>query len=227
MDSYAAIEKKTGFRVPDLYRRMQADGVCSYGTSREEWRATWRTRSLLNPPALLAGPELDFKWMALDEMATWNAPSYWSPKNMFVPFGSTSAGDKYCWYPQWTVEDSTPIVLVWRDSSECQTLAPHFEAFLYREALKALTYRGLQSEDQYDDFSPSETQLVLRANVNVLRPYLRAAWVADLDSIVERQDREWRSEFGDRYVSRMSKAEFEERLSREIAFPRLGSTFRR
>jgi len=31
LDPYREIERRTGFRVPDLFRRMHADGVCTYG----------------------------------------------------------------------------------------------------------------------------------------------------------------------------------------------------
>lgn len=67
--------------VPALYHRMASDGVLRYGSSREEWARTWRDRSLLNPPALLAA--IDFEWR---EMPSLEKHDYWKDEYTFISF---------------------------------------------------------------------------------------------------------------------------------------------
>lgn len=224
LDQLAEIERRTGFRVPDLYRRLRAAGACDYGAGQDDWRATWRQRALSNPPVLLGA--LDFEWMSLDDAAQWTAPNYWMPEHVFVPFGESN-GDIYAFYPAWREGDDVPIVRAYHDVSTCEVLAPHLEGFLYRKMLEAMTFPDPQ-RDEDDGFTAQEARQALRASVSALRPYLRPAWMADLDAIVEREPRAWQRKVGrfeEDYVSQLDGQELDERVARELAFTRLNAEF--
>lgn len=224
MDRLTEIEQRTGFVVPKLYRRLRDDGACEYGATPEEWQATWRERALNNPPVLLGA--LDFEWMTLTDMAEWRAPDYWLPEHVFVPFGESN-GDVYAWYPAWRAGDDVPIVRAFHDVSTCEVLAPNLEAFLYRQMLEAMTFPDPQRNED-DGFTEQEAQQAMRASVGALRPYLRAAWFADLDELTKRTPRAWRRKIGrfeEEYVSQLEGQELEERIARELAFPRLNAEF--
>ena len=42
---YDTIAENTGFQVPELFRRMTADGVTDYAQNRDQWQ--------VKPPALM------------------------------------------------------------------------------------------------------------------------------------------------------------------------------
>ena len=225
MNAYDEIERRTTFRIPDLYRRMCKDGVCNYAGSPQEWQSVWRRRALENPPALLGA--LDFEWLGLDEMMSWSPPDDWLPEHLFVPFGQTGAGDCYAWYPAWAEGDSVPVVLAWHDDNRCECLAPHLEGFLYRQTLEALTYVDPRRA-QRRGFTSDEARQALRANIDVLRPYLRPSWMADLDGLSAREPREWSRKLPrtlETFVSQLGERELEERLSRELSFSKLNAEF--
>jgi hypothetical protein len=224
-DAYAEIERKTGFRVPDLYRRMRADGVCDYGASQSEWQATWLQRSLTNPPALLGA--LDFEWISVDAMVAWEAPDYWRPECRFVPFAQTGAGDDYAWYPAISEGEAVPVVLAYHDQNLCEVMAPHLEGFIYLQALRGLAFADAES-DKRMGLTPAQIRQSRRADVGVLRPYLRPAWIADLEAIVDRLPHRWRYKLPaseTEHFSQLSDDELKERISRELAFPHLNKTF--
>ena len=68
----------------------------------------------------------------------------------------------------------------------------------------------------------------MRASIDALRLYLRPTWMADLDELVARTPRSWREKLPsieNVYVAHFDGTEFEEPVSRELAFPRLDATF--
>jgi hypothetical protein len=135
---------------------------------------------------------------------------------VIVPFGSNGAGDDYAFYPAWAEADAVPVVLACHDVNECQCLAPHLEGFLYRELLEALAFVGPR---EMAEFSPAEEHRARCADVDVLRPCLRPAWIADLDAIVAREPKEWIHELPrskQTHLSRIDNREVEERIAREL-----------
>ena len=43
---FSAIEARTGFRAPELFRQLVSAGLTQYGATREEWKRTWKQRML-------------------------------------------------------------------------------------------------------------------------------------------------------------------------------------
>jgi hypothetical protein len=202
-----------------LYERMVKDGVCSYGASFDEWQMTWRERSLVNPPALLAA--LDFEWMQPDEIAEWAPPGYWAEEHVFVPFAHSGGGDLYAFYPRW----GSAVVYAAHDANDCTALAPHLEGLLYRLMLEAMTY---DDGERWDDLGPDEVDRFLAANIRVLKPYLRAAWFDDLEAVRKAKPREWALKLPaieERYLSRLDHQGLQERLARELKFAHLDEKF--
>ena len=89
-NAYEAIAKKTGFRIPALFRKMIADGVTQYGPNREEWDA--------NPPAL-AIASIHVEWYTPDAIADYEPAEYWDRSLTLVPFAQNGGGDLWCFHP--------------------------------------------------------------------------------------------------------------------------------
>ncbi len=210
-----ACSRRQAFKSPSCTAALEADGVLRYGASREEWKATWKQRSLEDPPALLiAGSQLE--WLAPDDLENHSLPDYWDPALVFVPFAQTGAGDVWCWYP---TSGTEAIVFPPHDEPEGTFIAPHFEGFLLRMLLEAFS-------EIYPDNSGltvEECQLAARAEVRTLAPYLRPAWVTLLEELAARplvEDKAWGC------LRLLSKDEAKEIFTRELQMPNLGETFK-
>lgn len=220
MDAYARIEAKTGFRVPELYRRMRADGVLDF------------------PPRVILGEcqpaltvALDFQWITLDKMVAWDPPDYWAPEHVFVPFGESHAGDDYAWYPAWADGADVPVVMAWRDDNRCVVEAPHLEGFMYRKLLETMTYYSAfySAYEIRTGTTWEEHRAAVRKDLDLLRPYLRASWMADLDELYARKPVEWRQQmpYGEeKYLTQLDERELKERIARELPYARLDTWFR-
>lgn len=224
-DAYARIEAKTGFRVPELYRRMRTDGALDYPPGARF--GDLRRGIYEHQPALTCA--LDFEWIPLKAIEDWEPPDYWLPQHTFVPFAQSHAGDDYAWYPAWANGDEVPVVFAWRDNNCCDVIAPHLEGFMYRKTLEKLCYESAY-DTAYDTRHGTWEELRegMRRELDVLRPYLRARWMADLDELFARKPREWRSQLGrreEKYLSQLDDDELKGRISRELAFPQLDTNF--
>jgi hypothetical protein len=222
VDGYAEIERKAGFRIPELYRRMLADGALDYppGAMFGELR-----RGLYEQqPALSCA--LDVEWLPLEAIVGWEPPDFWLPEKLLVPFAVTGAGDHYAWYPAWADGADVPIVLAWHDDNRCDVLAPNLEGFMYRQTLSAMTFEPASP-------SPSggaheERRRGLRKDLDTLRPYLPAKWMQDLELLYATEPRIWKKQFRlteSVYLARLNEHEFEERVARELRFPHLNEAF--
>src|SRR4051794_15012546 len=95
---YKAIAKKTGFELPELYRKLIADGVTEYGSSRAEWKTTWKKRSVENPPALLLASS-HVEWYSPKTIAEYEPAPYWRKDLVLVPVAQNGGGDLWCFHP--------------------------------------------------------------------------------------------------------------------------------
>jgi hypothetical protein len=224
---YEAIRERARFEVPALYRRMEGDSVLRYGESRDQWRETCEMRALSNPPALLC--VYDFQWLTLEDMATWEPPDYWKQEHVFVPFARTARRDLWCWYPPWTTDSKTPVVLAHNDRNEAESRASDFEALLVREMLE--TFAGVYHDDdlclpvkRLQEHAADRLRKILRANVETLRPYIRGEWTSLLSGLLDRPF----IEIADQNATSMAlldEWELQEILHREMPFPRAGEVF--
>jgi hypothetical protein len=212
---YDIIAANTGFRVPDLFRRMVADGVTAYGASTANWKETWKQRAIESPPALMvAGAQVE--WWALEDIANWEAPSHFDPAHKLLPFASSTTGDMWCWCPPLGAE---VIVLAPHDEDGAMVFAPDLESFLLRHTLQA--FAEIVEEDG-SDFTREQRTEVARANVRTLTPYLNPAWVELLTEIAEHpleRDEEWDC------LRLLTRDEAIDLIQTELDMPNLNETF--
>lgn len=212
---YGAIEARTGFCVPELFRRLVAAGRTQYGATREEWKQTWKQRMLDEPPALLL-VSAQVEWWTPEAIADWAPPDYWSEEHRFVPFAQNGAGDLWCWHVS---SPDAEIVFAPHDENEAEIVAPDLAGFLFRQLVQGLSEIY---PDDGTDFSVEQRVTSAKANVRVLAPYLPAAQVALLEQLCERplvEDPSWGC------LRFLPRAEADAIIERELAYPRLGETF--
>lgn len=202
---YDRIAESAGFQVPELFRKMTADGVTRYDKP-EQWRE--------KPPALLMA-SAHVEWWQPDVIASWSAPDYYALD--FVPFAANGGGDLWCWYPACGTQ---AVVLVIHDENCAQYHAPDLEGFLFRHMVEVCA-------EIYDHHGPRPTdeQHIEAAKVDVrtLAPYLRPAWVDLLNELVGRPLTRHKS---GSYVSFLTRKEAAEIVKRELAMPNLDESFR-
>ena len=202
---YDTIAENTGFQVPELFRRMTADGVTDYTQNRDQWQ--------VKPPALMMVSH-HVEWWGLEDVVNWDAPDYYALT--FVPFAANGAGDLWAWYPASGTEE---VVFVPHDENAAQHYAPHFEGFLFRHIVQGLAEIYEHAGQTY---TPEQRVQDAKANVNTLAPYLRPAWVSLLNELTSRPlefDKAWRC-FG--FLKRKDAKEI---VERELAMSNLGEEF--
>jgi len=194
---------------------MVAEGRTSYGATREEWKQTWKQRTLSDPPALML-VSAQVEWWTPEAIAAWQPPDHWSTEHRLVPFAQTGAGDVWCW------EASSPgaeIVFAPHDEPNAEVVAPDLEGFLLRHLVLGLS--EIYTDDG-TDFTNEQRVASAQANVRVLAPYLSAERVTLLERLCARPlvlDERWGC------MRFLAKAEAQAIIQRELASPRLGETF--
>jgi hypothetical protein len=223
IDAYQAIEARTGFAIPELLRRMHAHGATGDRITREEWLKARARRALHDPPALLGAS--DFAWLKAETMANWRPPANWKTELVFIPFAETGAGDPICFYPAWTENGATPVVLTLHDGDRCFAKAPHLEGYLFAQMLEAL---AVIDKHSFGTWSEAQLRQSFRANIKALAPYLRWQWTAFLEACVDRPLIGQQQPVGRqmrRIQALISQAELNEIVARELAFGHTGASF--
>jgi len=174
---FGKIEARMGFPIPDLYLRMERDGVLHHGKDRVR---------LIEPPALsCTSGERSVYWLPPSEVAHWDPPEYWKEGN-FVTFAGNGYGDYWCWYPELADSHGLPVVFCPHDYIEAEIFAPNFEAFLFRSVLES--WIGIpESALGHFDGGKSDYKKFVEANIRTLEPYLNPQWVEALNRISERE----------------------------------------
>lgn len=202
---YDTIAATTGFQIPELFRRMTADGVTQYNKSPDEW--------LVNPPALEM-VSYHVEWWQPDDIAKWSAPDYYALA--FVPFAANGAGDLWCWHP---ASGTEAIVFVPHDENSAERYAPDLEGLLFRHMVQACAEIY---ENEGSKLTGEQRIQAAKANVKTLAPYLRPAWSSLLNELTSRPlefNESWRC-FGF-----LNRKEAKEIVQRELAMPNLGESF--
>ena len=173
-DAYAAIEKKTGFSMPELYRRMVADGVTTFPQD-------FRTAGLENPSALLMA-SIHVEWMTPSDIAEHEPEDYWDKAVALVPFAQNGGGDLWCFHPGAKAGDDVPVALVPHDEMVAEIFAPNFEGFLFRQLLGAFS----EIDPSHHSYTPEETKQCAAAEIKTLTPYVRKEWIDVLKEVASR-----------------------------------------
>lgn len=174
-DPYAAVAKNTGLEIPELFRRMVADGVTTYPAD------DWRKASLENPSALLMA-SFHVEWMDPKDIAEHEPEDHWDKKLTLVPFAQNGAGDLWCFHPGGKHGEEIPIALVIHDELDAEIFAPSFEGFLFRQLLNALA----EIDPSQAKYTPEETLKCVGAEIKTLTPYVRKEWIDVLKEVASR-----------------------------------------
>jgi hypothetical protein len=223
--AYVSTLAARGFAVPEAYVRLERMGLLRFGESREDWEANYQEICLTRPPALVCvRSDRAVEWLSPEEMLDWEAPSHWRKLGLLA-FAGNGYGDLWCWHPGLDTGSGAPVVLCRHDENQTEVFANDFEAFLYRSLLEVLTY--VAEDDVMADFDGTpETYLrYLRANVEVLRPYLREAWASTLGSVMEGPLTLQTSAQLGAYFSLLSEVEATEILRPDVLVGSVGTTF--
>ena len=227
---FRKVESRLGFTLPELYLRMERDGVLHHGKDRKDWlknahRGQWETRfRLVKPPALscaLGGRSV--YWDPPAEVARWVPPDYWKD-SIVASFASNGYGDYWCWYPEFADSQGIPVIYCPHDYIEAEIFAPNFEAFLFRAILES--WIGI-TEDALGQFDggKSDYRKFIKANVCTLEPYLNPHWVETLKRISERELTEHEYKYESLY-SLLERDEADALLKDSVFTGRVGESFR-
>jgi hypothetical protein len=203
-----------GALTPPLYSRMKQDDALGLAISRDDWKQRAREILKTKPPALSL---CDVEWRP--ELSVCEKPDYWLPDYDYVDFAQNGAGDLYAWSPQFMNGAAAAVLYVPHDLNQGEIVAPHFEGFLFRKTLQACA--SLYDED--GAISVDDMLAQLHAGINVLRPYLRADYLAVLDEVTARQ----LNKKGDHDYSFLSFKEAKTLAAKALDFAKLDSTFKR
>ena len=226
---FRKVELRRGFALPELYLRMEREGVIHHGKDREDWlknwhRGHWEPRvRLVKPPALsCTSGERSVYWDPPAEVGQWDPPEYWKDR-IFVSFASSSYGDYWCWDPDLADSHGLPVIFCPHDYMEAEIFAPNFEAFLFRSVLESWIGITEHELEQFDG-GKSDYEKFIKANVCTLEPYLNPQWVETLQSISERELTEHKYRLESLYS--LLEQDEADALLKSFVPGRIGETFR-
>jgi hypothetical protein len=209
------IQKKFGFKYPQLFHRLNADGMLDWGKTGPGWHEDCYPKLRKNPPFLLFAS--DFKLMQMDEVEK-QIVKLKSKSGMFsrvVPFAKTGSGDLYCFV--YGVTDSPDFLCKFNKRTDVSVkLAKTLDDFVFRELL------GAVAEIDPDEFQDDQHSFVedLQAMLASHRTYLPEHRFAILEKFYGEQFSERDDTFG-----ALSLDEFLETLKQEIDFKGLDEKF--
>lgn len=198
MDTITSIRCRYGFDLPELYRKLLAKGHFA--------PKPWENYLNLH----------ECEWLSLEEIAAYEFLDFQiTSDGGFVPFGITARRDEYCWRIDWATEAEPPIVFCGRGESGFG-YAPHFQGFLYRQALEEFAgYGGPENE---------KGLATLQRTVGILAPYLASPWAGQLRELADRRFAEWKmGKRGEVYL--LAKDELEAVIAEQLPFSHLNERF--
>lgn len=156
------------------------------------------------------------EWLSLEEIATYKILDFQiTSEGGFVPLGITARRDEYCWRIDWATEAEPPIVLCERGGSGFG-YAPHFQEFLYRQALEE--FAGIGSPEDEEGLAS------LQHTVAILAPYLPGPWSVHLRGLAERKFADWKKDkLGEVYL--LAKDDLDGVIAEQLSFPHLNEAF--
>jgi hypothetical protein len=176
------IEQQLGQRFPALYHRLHRDHMLDWGALCHGWVTTVFPTLRARPPLLLYAREFELiapaDIVGHAEQFT-DADSHVRLRDglQLLPFGSTGAGDYYCFWRDPTAPDEPRVVLLWHDDDRVDLLATHLQDFIFRMMVDAVA--DLDGSLLEDGEVADNLQHWLASH----RPYLRAEQVQALQEL--------------------------------------------
>ncbi|MGK5047991.1 SMI1/KNR4 family protein [Janthinobacterium sp. GB4P2] len=180
------IEHQHGFTYPSLYRQLERDGMLDMGEYGPDWyKLVYPT--LKDRPTVLLHAD-DFELLSIKAVADavdtlLDAGDYRKIDSafQFIPFAHTGAGDHYCFFASGQQDGEMPIVLLWHDQNEAQSLAKNLQDFLFQMLLNSMA-----DQDTYNDVSNEEFRDQLTKTLGTHARYLTARQAEVLQALLAR-----------------------------------------
>ncbi len=198
MDAYDQIEARYSFRLPPLYRELQALGCFDHSQSD---KYIWFT---------------DHRWLSLHAIADHEFCEWQTDTRKFlVPFSHSARRDEWGWRLDWISSEEPPIAFCER-GPEGRGVAPDFKGFLYRMLLEE--FSGTWVVESPDD---DKGKAKIRRAVEAICPRLPGAWGKRIDEL-SRQP--WYTD-KDKVVCVYPRTECNRIIEMDLAFPHLDEVF--
>jgi len=176
------IEQQLGQRFPALYHQLHRDHMLDWGALCHGWVTSVYPTLRARPPLLLYAREFELIAPAdivghAEQFTDEDSHVRLREGLQLLPFGSTGAGDYYCFWPDPNAPAEPRVVLLWHDDDRVDVLAANLQDFIFRMMVDAVADLGdsLLEEGEVAD----NLQRWLESH----RPYLRAAQVQALDAL--------------------------------------------
>ncbi len=223
------IEKKHHFKYPELYKKLEQDGMLNVGEYGPDWYATVYPKLKDNPTLLLHSYDFELLSVhavdeAVKELSDPEGYRQIRPELKFIPFGQTGAGDHYCFFITEQHQDDLPIVLVWHDSNEVNYLAENLQDYIFRAVLT-----DMSEQDTYNDVDNDEFRENLNHVLNTHTPYLTPKQTEILQDIFSREITEYDIELPkgrkESHRGLLTDKELNEILNNVIPFEKMDASF--
>lgn len=160
--SFAAVEERYGFKLPEVYRLLSDAGH-------------------LDPRGSDCLTLTDVEWLTPQDIAEYKFLDWQAPhKTWFVPFAISARRDEWGWRLDWAAGGEPPVVFCER-GPEGYGYAPDFRGFLYHMLLEELSGTWLLENDE----DKRGKQAVARS-VEIVSPHLPKHWVARLKALLQK-----------------------------------------
>lgn len=198
MNDSDPIEARYSFRLPPLYRELQAAGHFDHSLPDRclEFTDHWWKSS---------------KAIAEHEFCPWQSYT----RNFFVPFSHSARRDEWGWRLDWVIGDEPAVVFCER-GPEGRGFAPDFRGFLYRMLLEEFAGTWLL-ENHRDE---NGKQMIGRA-VKFICPHLPKEWSARIEKLS--QQPWYTGEQGSICV--YARSDCDRVIAQDLAFPHLDEVF--
>lgn len=164
--SMVLLARDAGITPPPMLERLFNDGKTRYGSSREEWKATWKSRMLNDPPAMIC--VYDFEWLdenGVQEDLQWLCPKHQGGRK-FLPFAQSGAGDVYALTP--AASGDLAVAYISHDAGEGRIQARSFHDFVFISLAEVLG----DFSHLTDELMEEEARLCVIADVSGLLGYM-------------------------------------------------------
>lgn len=181
------IENKYNFKYPELYKKLERDGMLNVGSYGPIWHSTVFPTLKENPTLLLYTNDFELLNVqaaneAIEELTDPEDYLQIKPEFKFIPFGQSGGGDHYCFFLNEQKGDEIPVVFVWHDSNEATYLARNLQEYIFRMLLT-----DMSDQDIYNNVTDEEFKTNLKSILKTHTKYLTEKQSEILQNIFSRE----------------------------------------
>ena len=223
------IEKTFGFKYPDLFRQLCADGMLFAGEYTEDWFENEYPKIRKNPPLLLFNCDFEILYAEdveaeMKKIADPNDYRKIPSEIKLVPFGQNGSGDLYCFCLNEKKGKDIPVVLAPHDEIDATYLAKNLDDFIFISLMEAVVNPYIPEErdekTEYED---------LVAQFNSHKKYLNKHRQEILEDIYKRKPFTYSCPVNDKETMTckglLTQDEYYKLMKAEIKYNNLYNTF--